>query len=56
MSTTADHSIRLQSKKPIDWWRWSGRVFLTFLLLFTILPMAWMLLTSVKSPRVSAFT
>lgn len=36
-------------KKPIDWWRWSGRFFLAFLLIFTVLPMAWMLLTSVKS-------
>lgn len=36
-------------KKPIDWWRWSGRFFLVFLLIFTVLPMAWMLLTSVKS-------
>ena len=37
------------SRKPIDWWRWSGRVFLAFLLVFTVLPMAWMVLTSVKS-------
>ena len=36
-------------KKPIDWWRWAGRLFLTFLLIFTVLPMAWMILTSVKS-------
>ncbi|GLQ56744.1 carbohydrate ABC transporter permease [Devosia nitrariae] len=36
-------------RKPIDWWRWAGRVFLTFLMLFTVLPMAWMILTSVKS-------
>jgi len=36
-------------KKPIDWWRWAGRAFLTFLMLFTVLPMAWMVLTSVKS-------
>lgn len=36
-------------KKPIDWWRWGGRAFLTFLLIFTILPMVWMVLTSLKS-------
>ena len=36
-------------KKPIAWWRWAGRFFLTFLLIFTVLPMAWMILTSVKS-------
>jgi multiple sugar transport system permease protein len=33
----------------IDGWRWAGRVFLFFLLLFTAVPMAWMLLTSIKS-------
>ncbi|MDB5560838.1 MAG: MalG [Hyphomicrobiales bacterium] len=36
-------------RKPIDWWRWAGRVFLTFLLIFTVLPMVWMVLTSIKS-------
>ncbi len=33
----------------IDFWRWAGRIFLTVMLLFTALPMAWMLLTSIKS-------
>ncbi len=33
----------------IDLWRWAGRIFLTIMLLFTALPMAWMLLTSIKS-------
>jgi multiple sugar transport system permease protein len=33
----------------IDLWRWAGRAFLTVMLLFTALPMAWMLLTSIKS-------
>jgi multiple sugar transport system permease protein len=37
------------ARKPVDWWRWAGRAFLTLLLLFTVLPMAWMLLTSVKT-------
>jgi len=36
-------------KKSVDWWRWAGRATLTFLFLFTMLPMAWMILTSVKS-------
>ena len=40
---------RSRAKKPIDWWRWAGRVFLLFLLIFTVLPMAWMVLTSIKS-------
>lgn len=47
--TDATFSSRPISKKPIDWWRWAGRAFLTFLLIFTVLPMAWMVLTSVKT-------
>ena len=34
---------------PIDVWRWVGRIFLVLMLLYTALPMVWMLLTSVKS-------
>ncbi len=34
---------------PIDPWRWAGRIFLAVMLLFTLLPMIWMLLTSIKS-------
>lgn len=33
----------------IDGWRWAGRFFLVLILLFTAVPMAWMLLTSIKS-------
>lgn len=47
MSTTA--AARPVVRKPIDWWRWAGRAFLVFLLIFTAMPMAWMVLTSVKS-------
>lgn len=36
-------------KKPVDWWRWSGRIFLVLLLLFTAVPMLWMFLTSIKT-------
>ena len=36
-------------RKPVDWWRWAGRAFLFFLLIFTAMPMAWMVLTSLKS-------
>jgi multiple sugar transport system permease protein len=35
--------------KPIDVWRWIGRIFLVVILLYTAMPMAWMLLTSIKS-------
>ena len=47
--TDASFSSRPISRKPIDWWRWAGRAFLVFLLIFTVLPMAWMLLTSIKT-------
>ncbi|MGO7859689.1 hypothetical protein ACC693_37935, partial [Rhizobium ruizarguesonis] len=33
----------------IDGWRWGGRIFLVFMLLYTALPMIWMLITSIKS-------
>jgi multiple sugar transport system permease protein len=42
-------AVRPAVKKPTDWWRWAGRVFLAALLIFTVLPMVWMVLTSVKS-------
>lgn len=42
-------ATRARSKKPIDWWRWAGRGILAFLLIFTALPMAWMVITSLKT-------
>lgn len=36
-------------KKPTDWWRWAGRLTLFLIFLFTVLPMAWMFLTSIKT-------
>ncbi|MDB5539275.1 MAG: MalG [Devosia sp.] len=42
-------AVRPTATRSIDWWRWGGRVFLVFLLIFTVLPMAWMLLTSIKT-------
>jgi multiple sugar transport system permease protein len=36
-------------RKPIDGWRWAGRIFLLFMLVYTLVPMAWMLLTSLKT-------
>lgn len=48
MSTIAT-TDRSAVRKPTDWWRWAGRAFLLFLLIFTVLPMAWMVLTSIKS-------
>lgn len=36
-------------RRRIDGWRWTGRFFLLFMLLYTAAPMAWMMLTSIKS-------
>jgi multiple sugar transport system permease protein len=49
MTSAFLNPARPRVRKPIDWWRWAGRAFLLFLLIFTVLPMAWMVLTSVKS-------
>jgi len=42
-------AVMPKSRAGIDLWRWAGRIFLTVMLLFTLLPMVWMLLTSFKS-------
>jgi multiple sugar transport system permease protein len=49
MSAISTTGPRPASRKGIDWWRWAGRCFLVFILVFTALPMAWMFLTSIKS-------
>ncbi len=49
MTTTLTEPVRVRMSKPVDWWRWAGRAFLLFLLIFTVLPMLWMVLTSFKS-------
>jgi len=49
MSISSANPGRPSVRKPIDWWRWAGRVFLLFLLIFTAVPMLWMVLTSIKS-------
>ena len=42
------HAARPRRKR-IDGWRWAGRFFMMFMLLYTAVPMVWMLLTSIKS-------
>jgi multiple sugar transport system permease protein len=50
MSTIAETTTnRRPRRKPIDGWRWAGRIFLAVMLFFTAMPMLWMLLTSIKS-------
>jgi multiple sugar transport system permease protein len=48
-ATTFDRSQRPRVRKRIDWWRWAGRFFLALMLFYTVVPMAWMLLTSLKT-------
>ena len=48
MTSTA-HTSAPRGARRIDGWRWAGRIFLAFMLLYTALPMVWMLLTSIKS-------
>ena len=42
-------TVATRRRKPIDVWRWVGRIFLVLILLYTAVPMIWMLLTSIKS-------
>ena len=48
MTSTSDTATP-RSRKRVDGWRWTGRIFLTIMILYTALPMVWMLLTSIKS-------
>jgi len=49
LATNTDATMTPKSRKPIDGWRWIGRIFLVLMLLYTAVPMIWMLLTSIKS-------
>lgn len=49
MTAMANPPVRARSRRGIDGWRWAGRVFLFGMLVFTVVPMAWMLLTSLKT-------
>jgi multiple sugar transport system permease protein len=41
--------ISAPRRRHIDGWRWGGRFFILFMLLYTAVPMLWMMLTSIKS-------
>lgn len=41
--------VRATAHKPVDWWRWGGRIFLLLMLVYTVVPMAWMFITSLKT-------
>jgi multiple sugar transport system permease protein len=42
-------AVRPVARRSVDLWRWAGRIFLALLLVYTVVPMAWMLLTSLKT-------
>jgi len=46
MSVAAAEAVR---SKRVDGWRWAGRIFLLLITLFAIIPMIWMMLTSIKT-------
>ena len=48
-ATSLSMAERPKTKKPIDLWRWGGRIFLFLMLVYTVVPMAWMFLTSLKT-------
>ncbi len=47
--TSMTNRVAPRKGKPLDVWRWVGRIFLVLMLLYTAVPMIWMLLTSIKS-------
>ena len=50
MTQTTDTPLkRPRSRRGIDGWRWTGRVFIVIMLIYTVVPMAWMLVTSLKT-------
>ncbi|MET3900152.1 multiple sugar transport system permease protein [Devosia sp. UYZn731] len=46
MTAITESAVR---RRSVDWWRWSGRLFLVLLLGFTVMPMVWMIITSLKT-------
>jgi len=50
MSAAVETTVpRVRRRKPIDGWRWAGRLLLVIMLFYTAVPMLWMLITSIKS-------
>ncbi|MCP8885184.1 carbohydrate ABC transporter permease [Devosia sp. XJ19-1] len=47
--SSVGNAVTRRGRKGVDGWRWAGRIFLLIMVLYTALPMAWMLLTSIKS-------
>jgi multiple sugar transport system permease protein len=47
--TSTSDIVTPRSRRRVDGWRWTGRIFLAIMIFYTAIPMVWMLLTSIKS-------
>jgi multiple sugar transport system permease protein len=48
--SAASHALTAHKRrKHVDGWRWAGRAILIFMIIFTAVPMLWMVLTSIKT-------
>ena len=47
MTTISERAVT--RRNSVDWWRWAGRLFLVFVVGFTVMPMIWMIITSLKT-------
>jgi multiple sugar transport system permease protein len=46
---TSRTDVATPRRRRMDGWRWGGRFFLLFMLIYTAVPMVWMFVTSIKS-------
>jgi multiple sugar transport system permease protein len=49
MTNIAQAAAKRSRRQRADGWRWTGRIFLILLIIFTVMPMIWMFLTSLKT-------
>lgn len=47
MTTISERAVT--RRNSVDGWRWAGRLFLVFIVGFTVMPMLWMIITSLKT-------
>lgn len=47
-------AMGVRTRRGVDRWRWGGNLLLVGLLIFTLLPMSWMLITSLKTQFAAA--
>jgi multiple sugar transport system permease protein len=49
MTAISEPAVFRRRRKSIDGWRWAGRIVLALMLVYALIPMVWMLLTSIKT-------